>query len=161
MTPPTTPVLERTGTPPAVGEPSDGRRPGPGGLWFSRDGRASAAAAVFRREWVAGGFGVFAVFALVTALTSFNAPERVWGTFAAVSYAVAAIAAAVVRRRGVSLAVLISLAGSLAAPLAWMAHTGMAQPEVAVIIRSAAMYVHHGTPYASPAELGVTPRSHG
>jgi len=155
MTPPTAPVLERTGAPPTVGEPGDGRHPMPGGLWFTRDGRASAAVAMIRREWVAGAFGISAVFALVTALTSFNAPERVWGTFAAVSYAASAITAAVVRRRGVSLAVLISLAGSLAAPLAWMARTGMAQPEVAVIIRSAAMYVHHGTPYASPAALAV------
>ena len=108
-----------------------------------------------RREWVAGAIAVSAVFALVTALTSFNAPERVRGTFAAVSYAVSAVTAAVVRRRGVSLAVLISLAGAVAAPLAWMAVTSMAQPEVAVIIRSAAMFVHQGTPYASPAALAA------
>jgi hypothetical protein len=120
-----------------------------------RGGRASAAVAVIRREWVAGAFGVSAVFALITALTSFNAPERVWGGFAAASYAVSAITAAAVRRRGVSLAVLISLIGGLVAPLAWMAYTGIAQPEVAVIIRSAEMYVHHGTPYASPAALAV------
>ena len=50
---------------------------------------------------------------------------------------------------------LISLAGAVAAPLAWMAVTGMAQPEVAVIIRSAAMLVHQGTPYASPAALAA------
>ena len=155
MTPPTAWVLERTGAPPPVGEPGNGRRPGPGGLWFPRAGHASAAVAVIRREWVAGAFGIFAVFALVTMLTSFNAPERVWGTFAASSYAVSAITAVAVRLRGASLAVLISLAGSLAAPLAWMAHTGMAQPEVAVVIRSAAMYVHQGTPYASPAALAV------
>jgi hypothetical protein len=123
--------------------------------WFPLEGRASAAIAIIRREWVAGAFGISAAFALVTALTSFNAPERVWGTFAAVSYAVSAITAAMVRRRGISLAVLISLAGSLIAPLAWMAHTGMAQPEIAVIMRSAAMYVHRGTPYASPAALAV------
>ena len=155
MTLPTARVLERTGAPPPVGEPGNGCRPGPGGLRFPREGRVSAAVAVIRREWVAGAFGISAVFALVTALTSFNAPERVWGTFAAVSYAVSAITAVTVRRRGISLAVLISLVGSVAAPLAWMAHTGMAQPEVAVIIRSAAMYVHHGTPYASPAALAV------
>ena len=155
MTLPTARVLERTGAPPPVGEPGNGCRPGPGGLRFPREGRVSAAVAVIRREWVAGAFGISAVFALVTALTSFNAPERVWGTFAAVSYAVSAITAVTVRRRGISLAVLISLVGSVAAPLAWMAHTGMAQPEVAVIIRSAAMYVHHGTPYASPAALAA------
>ena len=155
MTPPTAQVLERTGAPPRVAERGTGRRPGPGRPWFPRGSRASAAVAVIRREWVAVAFGVSAVFALVTALTSFNAPERVWGAFAAVSYAVSAITAAVVRRRGISLAVLISLTGSLAAPLAWMAHAGMAQPEVGVIIRSATMLVHHGTPYASPAALAA------
>jgi len=145
MTPPTAQVLERASAPPPAGVPGTGRRPGPRGPWFLRGGRASATVAVIRRKWVAVAFGGSAVFALVTALTSFNAPERGWGGFAAVSYAVSAITAAVARRRGVSLAVLISLIGSLAAPLAWMAHTGMAQPEVAVIIRSAEMYVHHGT----------------
>jgi hypothetical protein len=34
-----------------------------------------------------------------------------------------------------------------------MTIAGMAQPEVAVIIRSAVMLVHHGTPYASQAAL--------
>jgi Glycosyltransferase family 87 len=155
MTPPVAQVLERTSAPFPAGEPGTGHRPGPFPPWFPRAGRASAAVAVIRREWVAVAFGVSAVFALVTALTSFNAPERVWGAFAAVSYAVAAITAAAVRRRGVSLAVLISLTGSLAAPLAWMAFTGLAQPEVAVIVRSASMLVHHGTPYASPAALAA------
>lgn len=154
MTPPVAQVLEHASAPAATRAPGPsrpGRTPG----WFPRGDRARAAFAVLRREWVAGTFAVSAVFALVTALTSSNTPERVWGTFAAVSYAVAAVTAAMVRRRGVSLAVLISLAGGLAAPLAWMAVTGVAQPEIAVIIRSAAMFVHQGTPYASPAALAA------
>src|SRR5262249_26640518 len=155
MTPPLDQVLERTSAPRLVDEPGTVRRPDRGRAWLLRGGRASAAVAVIRREWVAVAFGGSGVFALATALTSFNAPDRGWGAFAAVSYAVAAITAAVVRRRGVSLAVLISLTGSLAAPLAWMALTGLAQPEVGVIIRSAEMYVHHGTPYASPAALAA------
>jgi hypothetical protein len=155
MTPPLARVLERASAPRLVDEPGTVRRPDRGTPWFPRESRASATVTVIRREWVAVAFGGSAVFALVTALTSFNAPERVWGAFAAVSYAVAAITAVVVRRRGVSLAVLISLTGSLAAPLAWMALTGLAQPEVGVIIRSAEMYVHHGTPYASPAALAA------
>lgn len=110
---------------------------------------------MIRREWVTGAFAVSAAFAIVTALTSANAPERVWGTFAAASYTVCAVTAAVVRRRGAGIAVLIGLAGAVAAPLAWMAVTGLAQPEVAVIIRSAAMLVHRGTPYASPAALAA------
>jgi hypothetical protein len=155
MTPPTARVLERPGAAPPVGEPGTGRRARPRWPRLPRGARGHAAVAVIRREWVAGALGASAVFALITALTSFNAPERVWGACAAVSYSISAITAAVVRRRGVSLAVLISLTGSLAAPLAWMAYTGMAQPEVAVIIRSAEMLVHHGTPYASPAALAA------
>jgi hypothetical protein len=154
VTPPLAQVLEHTSAPAATGEPGPsrpGRTPG----WLPRGDRARAAVAVIRRQRVACAFAVSAVFALVTALTSSNAPERVWGTFAAVSYAAAAVTAATVRRRGVSLAVLISLAGALAAPLGWMAVTGVAQPEVAVIIRSAAMFVHQGTPYASPAALAA------
>ena len=154
MTPPLGQVLEHTSAPAATGEPGPGRT-GRAPGWLPRGDRARAAFAVIRREWVAGTFAVSAVFALVTALTSFNAPERVWGIFASASYAVAAVTAAVVRRRGISLAVLFSLAGAVAAPLTWMAVTGMAQPEVAVIIRSAAMLVHQGTPYASPAALAA------
>jgi Glycosyltransferase family 87 len=119
-----------------------------------------ATVAVIRRDWVATVFAVSAVFAAVTALTSVNAPERVWGAFGAVSYAVSAVVAAADRRRGVSVAVLISLGGALAAPLAAMAITGMAQPEVAVIIRSAAMLLHRGTPYASPATLAAAHNWH-
>jgi hypothetical protein len=147
-------VLEHASAPAATGKAAPGRlgrAPG----WLPGGDRARAAFAVIRRQWVAGVFAVSAVFALVTALTSFYAPERMWGAFAAISYAVSAVTAAVVRRRGVSLAVLISLAGAVAAPLAWMAVTGMMQPEVAVIIRSAAMLVHYGTPYASPAALAA------
>lgn len=158
MTAPLVRVLERTSPPPPTGAPRAARHPGlaagtgPGRGWLPRGHRAVA---LIRRHWVAGLFAVSAVFAVVTALTSFNAPERVWGAFAAVSYAVSAVVAAVVRRRGVCLAALISLAGALTAPLAWMAATGLAQPEVAVIIRSAHMLVHQGTPYASPAALAV------
>ena len=154
MTPPLAQVLEHASAPAATGKAAPGR-PGRAPGWLPGGARARAAFAVIRREWVAGVFAVSAVFALVTALTSFYAPERMWGAFAAISYAVSAVTAAVVRRRGVSLAVLISLAGAVAAPLAWMAVTGMMQPEVAVIIRSAAMLVHYGTPYASPAALAA------
>jgi hypothetical protein len=154
MTPSVAQVLEHASAPATSGEPGPGR-PGRTPGWLPRGDRARAAFAAIRREWVAGAFAVSAVFALVTALTSFNAPERVWGAFAAVSYAVSAVTAAGARRRGVRLAVLISFGGAVAAPLAWMAVTGMAQPEVAVIIRSAAMLAHQGTPYASPAALAA------
>lgn len=99
MTPSPAPVLERASAPAATGEPGTGHRQGhvPGRDWLPRGGRAMAAVAVIRREWVAGVFGVSAVFAAVTALTSFNAPERIWGAFAAVTYAVSAVTAAAAR----------------------------------------------------------------
>lgn len=140
--------------------------------------------AMIRREWVALLFGLSAVFAAVTALVSINAPERLWGEWAAVSYAVSAVLvmvsrggavagtgmaavlprrlaaspvlAAITPRRAAVTAVMLSLAGALAVPLAWMASTGMAQPEVHVILRSARMFVDSGTPYASPAALAAT-----
>jgi hypothetical protein len=111
---------------------------------------------VIRREWLTALFGLSAIFAAVTALISIQPPERLWGELAAVSYATSAVIAASFRRRGATPAVLVSLAGAVFAPLAWMASTGLAQPEVHVIVRSAGMLLHHGTPYASPAALAAT-----
>ena len=41
----------------------------------------------------------------------------------------------------------VAVAGALIVPLAWMAWSGHGQPEVSVVIRSAALFLHHGTPY--------------
>jgi hypothetical protein len=159
MTPPQARVLERAAAMPCAGEPGTLHGPGrtpcrarrqiPGGR------HAAALLAVIRREWLATLFGLSAIFAVVMALTSANPPERQWGELAAVSYAVSAVMAAVGRRRGATPAVLVSLAGAVLAPLAWMASTGLAQPEVHVITRSAQMLLHQGTPYASPAALAA------
>jgi hypothetical protein len=93
---------------------------------------------VIRREWLTALFGLSAIFAVVTALISLQPPERLWGELAAVSYATSAVIAASFRRRGATPAVLVSLAGAVSAPLAWMASTGLAQPEVHVIVRTRA-----------------------
>jgi len=159
MTPTQARVLERTAISPSAGElgvvhePGHSLRQGLGEL----PGRelAAAALAVIRREWVAILFGLSAIFGLITALVSVNAPERLWGELAAVSYTISAVIAVAARRRGATLAALVGLAGALLAPLAWMAATGLAQPEVHVIIRSAQMLVHTGTPYSSPAALAA------
>ena len=159
MTPTQARVLERTAISPSAGElgvahdPGHSPRRGLGQL----PGRDLAAAmlAVIQREWVATLFGLSAIFAIITALVSINAPERLWGELAAVSYTVSAVIAVAARRRGPTLAALVSLAGALLAPLIWMAATGLAQPEVHVIIRSAQMLVQTGTPYSSPAALAT------
>jgi hypothetical protein len=159
MTPTQARVLERTATSPRAGElgvvhdPGQPSRQGLGQL-PGRD-LAAVTLAVIRREWVATLFGLSAIFAIITALVSINAPERLWGELAAVSYTVSAVIAVAARRRGPTLAALVSLAGALLAPLIWMAATGLAQPEVHVIIRSAQMLVQTGTPYSSPAALAA------
>jgi hypothetical protein len=159
MTPTQARVLDRTFTSPAAGEPGAAPGPGDGPRWGMGQlpGRhlAAAALAVLRREWLAVLFGLSALFAAITALITAQPPERLWGELAAVTYSVAAVVALLARRRGATVAVLLSLAGALFAPLAWMAVTGMAQPEVQVIIRSAEMLVHTGTPYASKAALAA------
>jgi hypothetical protein len=187
MTPPQTWVLERAAASPRTGEPGAPLDPGRVPRWeqWQIHGRqlGTVTLAVIRREWVALLFGLSAVFAAITALVSVNAPERLWGEWASVSYAVAAVLvvvtrwraatctvlaaltrtraatatvlAAVTRTRAATAAVLLSLAGALIAPLAWMASTGLAQPEVHVIVHSARMFVHSGTPYASPAALAA------
>lgn len=159
MTPTQARVLERTAASPrsgefgAVHEPGHPLRQGLGQL-PGRD-LAIMMLAVIRREWVATLFGLSAIFAAITALVSINAPERLWGELAAVSYTISAVIAVAARRRGPTLAALVSLAGALLAPLIWMAATGLAQPEVHVIIRSAQMLVQTGTPYSSPAALAA------
>src|SRR5215469_397598 len=159
MTPTQARVLERTATSPRAGEfgvvhdPGHPLRQGLGQL-PGRD-LADVTLAVIRREWVATLFGLSAIFAIITALVSINAPERLWGELAAVSYTISAVIAVAARRRGPTLAALVSLAGALLAPLIWMAATGLAQPEVHVIIRSAQMLVQTGTPYSSPAALAA------
>jgi hypothetical protein len=159
MTPPRARVLERAAASPSAGEPGrchgPGRNPRRGPRTIPGRRLATLMLAVIRREWLTALFGLSAIFAAVTALISSNPPERLWGELAAVSYAVAAVIAAVARRRGATPAVLVSVAGALLAPLAWMASTGLAQPEVHVIIRSAGMLLHSGTPYASPAALAA------
>lgn len=177
MTPIQARVLERTAVPPGAGGPGAPRDPCRAPRQMPGRHLAAGALAVIRRQWVTVLFGLSAVFAAVTALVTINPPERLWGELAVVSYAVSAVIAAVARWRaarrrrhhmsgrcsvvpacavpGATLAVLLSLAGAVLAPLAWMASTRLGQPEVYVIIRSAKMLVHTGTPYASPAALAA------
>jgi len=157
MTPTQARVLERTAVSPSAGERravyGPGHRPLQGLVQLSDRDLVTVTLAAIRREWMAMVFGLSAIFAVITALVSVNAPERLWGELAAVSYTISAVIAVAVRRRGATLAALVGLAGALLAPLIWMVATGLAQPEVHVIIRSAQMLVHTGTPYSSPAAL--------
>ena len=132
---------------------------------FRRPNRhAAAVASLIRREWLAVILAASALFAAVTAVVSTQPSQRTWGMFAAAGYCAACLTALAFRprgtcvgghRRGRHLAVLVALAGAVFAPLAWLAVGGRAQPEVGVIIRSAGMFIHQGTPYAGAAALAT------
>src|SRR5713226_5930261 len=113
----------------------------------------TAPPAASRPDLAAVLFAGCALFACGAAVISANPAQRLWGTFAACAYAAAAIAAAAWQRHGLRLATAISLGGALIAPLTWMALTGVRQPEVAVIIRSAILFLHHGSPYQGAAAI--------
>ncbi len=109
-----------------------------------------------RRRWLAGIFAVSAIFAVCVAIFSSDSVHRLWGTMAACGYVLALVVLAVRWARAADLALGLSFAGALLAPLTWMAARGIEQPEVWVVARSAATLIHHGTPYGNPAALAGT-----
>jgi hypothetical protein len=97
---------------------------------------------------------VFAVYAAGVALFSGPGLDRWWGIWAVGGYAAAAALARCWRsRRGRQAALAASLAGALAAPVVWLATQATATPDVKVVTRSAALLLHHATPYLPPAQL--------
>ena len=117
--------------------------------------RAAALCAAVEHEWPAAVLVACALFACAVAAISADEPERFWGELAAASYGLAALVALAGRRRGLPLAVAISVTGAALIPLAWMASTRMGQPEVSVVIRSAQLFLHQGTPYERASALAT------
>src|SRR5258708_37203906 len=102
-------------------------------------------------------YAVFAVYAGGVALFSGLGDDRWWGIWAVGGYAAAAALAWSWRsRRGRRAAPAAGLAGALAAPLTWLATRAPATPDVKVVARSAALLLHHATPY-----LPAPPLAHG
>jgi len=96
-------------------------------------------------------FAVSAAYAGVLALTSSEPVHRLWGEIAACGYGVALLCVLIP-----DLALVTALIGALAVPLTVLAVRNMRQPEVDVIVRSASLLIHHGTPYESTAQLAAT-----
>jgi hypothetical protein len=104
--------------------------------------------ATMRRLWLTTWFAVSAVYAGLVAVFSTDPVQQLWGTIAACGYLLALAAAVCWRQaRGADLAIALSFAGGLVAPLVWMAAHALEQPEVAVVAKSGMMLLHHGTPY--------------
>jgi hypothetical protein len=100
-------------------------------------------------------FAGSAGFAVAMAMVTTYQAHRMWGVFAGCSYLLAAMAVLVWKSRGLDLALVISLAGALVAPMWLMAGHRLQQPEVAVIDQSAALLLRRGTPYPGPAVLAA------
>jgi hypothetical protein len=104
-----------------------------------------------RRHLVAW-YVAFAAFAGLVVATSGEPLQWVWAVWAAGGYAAAAVTAALWQSRGREAALVIALAGALAAPLAWRVAFGRAIPRddegsLIVVARSASQLLQHGTPY--------------
>src|ERR1017187_5580508 len=107
------------------------------------------------QRWTVAAFAVCTMFAVGVALFSSNSLHRLWGMIAACAYLAASVAVLAWKSRGIDLALLLSVAGALVAPLFLNAASGRRQPEVAVINRSALQLVHHQSPYQSVASLAT------
>ncbi|GAA4608158.1 glycosyltransferase 87 family protein [Actinoallomurus liliacearum] len=92
-------------------------------------------------------FAAFSGFAGVFAVVAGPAAHRTWGVIAAVGYAMAAGVSTVSRTAGRGCA----FAGAALVPLVVLVVTGTAQEEVAVVARSGAHLLRHGTPYPASA----------
>jgi hypothetical protein len=74
------------------------------------------------RRWLAGTFAVSAIWAILVVAITDNPIHQLWGEMAAVGYGLALVAVLAVRHtRTADLALGLSFAGGLLAPLAWMA----------------------------------------
>ncbi|HEY3953396.1 MAG TPA: glycosyltransferase 87 family protein [Streptosporangiaceae bacterium] len=107
------------------------------------------------RRWAVTLFIACAAYAGGVALFTSNHLHWLWGTAAAIGYLLAAVAVLAWKSRGFDLALALAMGGALLFPLGWLAATGAQQPEVSVIIRSAQLLIHHGTPYQGTAALAA------
>ena len=78
-----------------------------------------------RRRWLAGIFAVSAIWAIMVAVFSSDHVHQIWGDMAAVGYGLALAVVLVLRHaRTADIALSLSFAGGLIAPLGWLAAQG-------------------------------------
>jgi hypothetical protein len=118
----------------------------------------STTAPVANRPQVVAWYAAFAGFAGLVFATSGKPVQQTWAAWAAGGYALAALTAALWQSRGRGAALVIALAGALAAPLAWQVTLGGKMPkagedELKVVVRSALLLLQHGTPYLPAGQI--------
>ena len=98
-------------------------------------------------------YGAFAAYAVAAAFLS-GGRDRVWAIWAACGYAVALAMLWCWRsRRGQMAAVGVSVALAVLAPLLWLSVAYPLEDGMVVIDRSAALLLHHGSPYLAADQV--------
>jgi phosphatidylinositol alpha-1,6-mannosyltransferase len=100
-----------------------------------------------------GAYGAFAAYATAAAFLS-GGRDRVWAIWAACGYAVALVMLWCWRsRRGRMAAAGVSVALAVLAPLLWLSVAYPLEDGMVVIDRSAALLLHHGSPYLAADQV--------
>jgi hypothetical protein len=95
-------------------------------------------------------YGLFAAYAAIDAVLSAGR-DQVWATWAACGYLAALV---ILWRWGArTLAVLVSVALAVLAPLLWLSVAYPLEDGMVVIDRSAGLLLHHGSPYLTAAQI--------
>ena len=98
-------------------------------------------------------YAAFGAYAVVAAFLS-GGRDRVWAIWAAIGYAVALVMLWLWRsRRGRMAAALVSVALAVLAPLLWLSVAYPLEDGMMVIDRSAALLLHHGSPYFAADQI--------
>jgi hypothetical protein len=109
------------------------------------------------RWWVVFAYAGSAVYALAVLQLAGQPVQRIWGEWAAVGYALAAVAAMIWRTHGRDLALLLSFAGAFLIPLqqvtAGRGTSRVGEESLRVIERSAQLLLQHGSPYLPELRL--------
>jgi hypothetical protein len=114
-----------------------------------RPGTRGAGRLSLDRKWLLAAYGVFTAYAAVFAGLS-GGTDRIWATWAVCGYAVGTVLLCL-RRTGLALAV--SLALAVVAPLIWITIASPFADGIVVIHRSADLLLHHGSPYLPKQQL--------
>jgi hypothetical protein len=105
------------------------------------------------RRYLTGAYGAFAAYATAAAFLS-GGRDRVWAIWAACGYAAALVVLWCWRsRRGRMSAAGVSVALAVLAPLLWLSVAYPLEDGMVVIDRSAALLLHHGSPYLAADQV--------
>jgi hypothetical protein len=96
-------------------------------------------------------YAAFAIYAGTVTICSGGGADGVWGVWATIGYALAAIVAT--RSRGYAAPLLTALAVALLAPTAWLTLRASGTADVSVVVMSAHLLVRTGSPYLPAGRL--------